>query len=282
MFRQIIRLSSPGAQVMIAFFIMILSALVIGSFTNHLPDTVEWALIRQILASTVMFVLPPLVLLNARDELPNHAWRLRPNTDWRLWLPALLTLLMLLSFGEYLVQTFSNWEGAPDWWIEMREAASSSQGFLESIIHGGPLVSALGALLVVFIGPLGEEFFFRGTVQRLFAFTLKPAVAILISALLFTLFHSQIDQAASIFIMGLFLGLLYHRTQSLWVVIVSHMAFNGVNYLLELGYISWPTGELMVFGGLAMAILMIAISRKLPPTLPPLVRMKDSPDKSEE
>jgi ABC-2 type transport system permease protein/sodium transport system permease protein len=86
-----------------------------------------------------------------------------------------------------------------------------------------------------------EEFFFRGFVYSSLQQLSRPA-AILISAVLFGLFHVVVGSVLAIerflptTLMGLFLGWLAYRTASIWPGIFLHAAHNGL--LLMTAYYS--------------------------------------------
>ncbi|MEM6955934.1 MAG: CPBP family intramembrane glutamic endopeptidase [Myxococcota bacterium] len=72
---------------------------------------------------------------------------------------------------------------------------------------------------------LGEEFFFRGLVQRSWGDGWR---AITISALSFSAFHMDPHHVAGVIPLGFYLAWLGARTGSLWVCVVTHTANNAV------------------------------------------------------
>lgn len=86
-------------------------------------------------------------------------------------------------------------------------------------------------LFVVIIGPLAEEFFFR----KILIDRLRPMgerTAILVSALIFGLFHGNFSQAPYAFLLGLVLGYLYLRNGQMWIGFVLHALINFFNGVL--------------------------------------------------
>jgi len=72
-----------------------------------------------------------------------------------------------------------------------------------------------------------EEVFFRGTIMP--SFEKHGAVpALVLSALLFSLFHVSFVNFFSIFILGLIIGLVVMKTGSLWGGILYHIFNNGI------------------------------------------------------
>ena len=87
-------------------------------------------------------------------------------------------------------------------------------------------------LLATFIVPVYEELFFRGFVHNALGNRLKFWPAILLSSLIFGLFHLIPAQIITAFLLGIVLGWLYERSGSLWIAILCHLVNNGVAMLL--------------------------------------------------
>ncbi len=123
--------------------------------------------------------------------------------------------------------------------------------------------SAWGVLVIGLLIPIAEEFTFRGAVLNSLlkwdkAYG-KPWLAILLSALLFSLMHLNLAQLPFAFLAGLMLGWLSYRTGSLLPSIVMHVVNNTVSCLgammTEEGdpetlaeYFSSPVLEYLVIG----------------------------------
>lgn len=92
-------------------------------------------------------------------------------------------------------------------------------------------------LMTVILAPLLEEFLFRGLIQKSIVKTgLNPKVAILISAFIFGAFHVYPWQFVGAFLLGLVLGLVYEKTQSLVLPILLHAFNNLISALLIMKY----------------------------------------------
>lgn len=91
---------------------------------------------------------------------------------------------------------------------------------------------------VVLIVPIIEEILFRGFLQNWLRGYLKPSFAILITSVIFALFHfspeqgwSNITILSSLFILSCFLGYLVERTQSLRTSMGLHSTFNLISVI---------------------------------------------------
>ena len=90
-----------------------------------------------------------------------------------------------------------------------------------------------GYFAVGLLAPVCEELVFRGAVLRaLLKWTPRHWVAIAASALFFALVHANPAQMPHAFVIGLLLGWLYYRTDSVVPGIVYHWVNNSVAYVL--------------------------------------------------
>ena len=99
---------------------------------------------------------------------------------------------------------------------------------LEAIVRAESLPELAYVWLIAALGAaVSEEFLFRGVLQNGLASRLRGGVAVLLTALVFAILHT-IWRFPPAFILGIFLGLLYWRTGSLWPPIVAHLTINTV------------------------------------------------------
>lgn len=107
-------------------------------------------------------------------------------------------------------------------------------------IYGSPVPSDYNEFLIyipamVLSAGICEEFFFRGIVMSRFQILGKKN-AIIISAVLFGIFHFNFQNLIGPVILGLVFGYLVFRTGSIYAAVLGHMTNNIV--ALTLGYIS--------------------------------------------
>lgn len=89
--------------------------------------------------------------------------------------------------------------------------------FIQEIMMGLIQNKWSSFILLVIVASLTEELLFRGVVLRGFLSHYKKVSAITVSAILFSLFHMNIYQFFSAFILGLILGWIYAETRSLYL-----------------------------------------------------------------
>lgn len=90
-----------------------------------------------------------------------------------------------------------------------------------------------GYFVIGLLAPLTEELVFRGAVLRaLLRWKSNPWVGITISAALFTLIHMNPAQMPHAFLVGLLLGWMYYRTDSIVPGVIYHWVNNTVAYVM--------------------------------------------------
>ncbi len=91
-------------------------------------------------------------------------------------------------------------------------------------------------VLTVGMAPgIGEEFLFRGYVQTRLSERFGAWPAIVATALLFGGLHLDLVQGTFAFLMGLYLGLLVERTQSIWPAVLCHATNNSLAVMAQIG-----------------------------------------------
>ena len=92
----------------------------------------------------------------------------------------------------------------------------------------------VGLAVVTVVGPICEELLFRGGVQRSLHRAFSPSVAIVCSALIFSIVHLNPVQVPAAFVLGLLLGFSYWWTRSLIAPICIHVVNNSVASMMAL------------------------------------------------
>lgn len=94
----------------------------------------------------------------------------------------------------------------------------------------------LGILCIAILGPVIEELIFRGAITQALLKKYSPAWAIVISALVFGLFHINPAQIVSATLIGLLLAWIYYKTASLVPCILIHILNNTLSVYLNIKY----------------------------------------------
>ena len=98
-----------------------------------------------------------------------------------------------------------------------------------------------GYLTIGLLAPVCEELVFRGAILRTLLRWRRGWAAIAISALLFSLVHANPVQMPHAFVIGLLLGWLYYRTDSVVPGVVYHWVNNSIAYVV---YNLYPNPEM--------------------------------------
>ena len=121
--------------------------------------------------------------------------------------------------------------------FKLTTSTPAMKAFYDQIVEllgsmtGGPFWSSF--LLVAIFAPIFEEWLCRGMVLRGLLTKMKPAWAIVVSALFFALIHMNPWQALNAFIIGVVMGYVYYKTGSLWLTMLIHFVNNGAAVVLS-------------------------------------------------
>jgi hypothetical protein len=127
----------------------------------------------------------------------------------------------------------------PSVWLQehMPELPNLVEGEFDMIMK-----DRMGYFVVGLLAPLAEEMVFRGAILRsLLRWKSNPWVGIVISAILFAVIHMNPAQMPHAFLIGLLLGWMYWRTDSIVPGVVYHWVNNTVAYIL---YNIYPNPDL--------------------------------------
>ena len=92
-------------------------------------------------------------------------------------------------------------------------------------------------LIMAIIPAFGEELFFRGFLQNTFLNFFKSShLAIVITSILFSLIHFDLEGFIPRLFLGAILGYMFLWTQSLWVPIIAHFVNNALAIIISYPY----------------------------------------------
>lgn len=122
--------------------------------------------------------------------------------------------------------------------VTLNADIENSRLIAASVQYYSSLVPFMGTILMILnllvIAPVSEEIAFRGIVYSRIEKELKPVAAIIVSAALFGIMHFMaggIILVAGAIIMGLSLGLLLYKYNSLWICIIAHICANVPDFV---------------------------------------------------
>ena len=177
-------------------------------------------------------------------------------------LPAVLLALWVAirlsrtPFADYLALRWTSWSNVligvvalfvvvMGWDLVSRLTGREvTPGFMGDVLQSARADNALWLLVIAFCvaAPITEEFFARGFLYRGWSESaLRPGGAILLSSLVWTALHLQYDWffLGEVLSIGLLLGYLRYRSNSIWLTVVLH----GLNNLAAVVQTMWLTGS---------------------------------------
>jgi len=129
----------------------------------------------------------------------------------------IIVVILYLIFGDTITETLD--AGVEYQW---------------SVFDGSTLLSSsIGFLSFVIVGPIHEELLYRGVIQRYLRTKYSIRTSIIVSSIIFGLAHIHPGLILSSFVLGLFLGYIYHKWDNLWYAVILHMLINLQPFFLQ-------------------------------------------------
>ena len=122
----------------------------------------------------------------------------------------------------------------------------------------------LSLFVIAFCPALFEEMFFRGAMQNLFTRWFRgPWAAIILTAIIFSIIHLSFYGFLVRFALGVILGFIFYYSGSLWLSILFHFLFNGIQvtalYIMTMNGVKNKNIEesFPLWGGLIALLLLL-------------------------
>jgi len=195
--------------------------------TSSAPTGKEpiWLLAASALALWTPFIVMLVVLsrkLGSGNFWSDYSVRFRPMDALGIPLGVASQILLVSAVYWPLRKAFPSTFNSAD----VEERARD----LYDRAHGWWLVVLV--LVVVVGAPIVEELVYRGFIQGTLRGTMNHGVALVVTALWFTLIHFTPVEYPGLFAIALVLGFSYHFSRRIGLSIVTHMAFNATGLLL--------------------------------------------------
>ena len=222
--------SSPGMQ-LFCLFISMFFGMILGSFVIIFLPASSLA-IKHILSSLFIFLFPVLfctLSFNLYSIKTFFASSLKISAA----LLAILLLLVsfpLMEFLSKISSTISFESFAPQVQRFFDTSQEASVKSIKMLFANGNISTLLLNLIVIAVTPaIVEELFFRGCLQTtVMKFFKSPHLAIWIVAIIFSLFHMQIDGCITRVVLGALLGYLYYYGGNIIYPIIFHFFNNAI------------------------------------------------------
>ena len=213
------------------------------------PDAENLGLVKyfQIIQSVFLFLVPALIVAWLYSEhLPQYLLADKRPGILTLAL-VMLTLILAIPFLNALA-LFNSEIVLPQWMhsIEVRiKSMEETAGRLTGLFltGGDGFTLALNMFMIAVLPALGEEFLFRGVIQRLLTeWTTNKHVGVWMAAFIFSFIHFQFYGFLPRFLLGLYFGYLLVWSSCIWVPVTGHFINNGVA-VLYYHFSTKPMGE---------------------------------------
>jgi membrane protease YdiL (CAAX protease family) len=211
------------------------------------PGSVPVLKYLQIIQSISLFILPALFAGFFFGGNTGNYLGMNKLATGRIFLATILIIFVSLPIINWatslneMIKLPDFLKGIEDWMKETEEkAAGLTEAFLNVNSPGGLLVNLL---MIAVIPAIGEELFFRGLLQRLFAEWFRNVhLAIFLIAFLFAAIHLQFYGFLPRMILGVLFGYLFYWTGSIWVPVFAHFLNNAsaviISFLANRGTLS--------------------------------------------
>ena len=275
----------PFVKLLLLVMIMLVSTLVvfIVGFIAALPfwgegllkgldlagaDDLNLVRYMQLLSHIGMFVVSSLVfafLVGGRPLRYLQAHKKPAAPGMVLAVLIMLAVLPLVNYVMEINQQMSLPESLrhlEEWMRQAEDAAQvMTERFLQVTTYQGLLFNIF---LIAIVPAIGEEFIFRGALQRIFhQWSRNAHVAVILTAIIFSAIHFQFYGFLPRVVLGMVLGYMMVITGNIWVPVLGHFFNNAaavVTYFIVHNYTEMDPGEV---GGQSFGFLLALISLAL-------------------
>ncbi|NCO55755.1 MAG: hypothetical protein COZ21_00330 [Bacteroidetes bacterium CG_4_10_14_3_um_filter_31_20] len=202
------------------------------------PTNIKVLKFLQLVQSVGLFIVPPFIFGYFCYPSVSEFLRINKKTSIRMLIVSILATVSFLPFSNWL-SYLNSFLQLPSFMSEIEIWMRNSEDYATKITQAFLNVNSVpelfyNILLIAIIPALGEEFLFRGLLQRIFIeWTKSKHWGIWISALAFSAIHLQFFGFLPRLFLGLFFGYLLEFTGSLWLPILAHFINNLTGVLLS-------------------------------------------------
>ncbi|HTL80517.1 MAG TPA: CPBP family intramembrane glutamic endopeptidase [Bacteroidia bacterium] len=187
--------------------------------------------IALVFQSIILFAIPAVVFANVFPHDRFSFFRLGVKVKWMQFFFGVLAMIVIVPGVDWTYELLRNAMTDPDL-KAIQEMGEKSGALLERMPHLGDLFACL--FVSALVPAVCEELFFRACIQQsLKEWIGKPHLAVIITALFFSMLHFNPAGIAGIFISGLMLGYAFEWTGSLRINIAMHFFFNATSLFEE-------------------------------------------------
>lgn len=152
---------------------------------------------------------------------------------WWYFVVGIVVIIASTPFVDIIAQWNNTWHFHGD--ELLRKMTQASEILTKKMIKGQSVSNLILASISIALFPaVFEEWFFRETLQKLFiSWTKNAYIGILITSIIFSLFHFDLFNFIPRVVLGMVLGLLFYYSKCIYVNMTAHFINN---FIVVLGY----------------------------------------------
>ncbi len=213
------------------------------------PDTENIGVIKffQITQSVFLFIIPAMLAAWLFSENSFTYLKADRKASGITLLMVLLSLFVAVPMLNAVTDLNSQFN--LPWWLDGLEkkmmAMEDNAGRLTKLflVSDSTIDLAVNFVMIAILPAIGEEFLFRGVLQRVFIdWTKNSHVGIILAAFIFSFIHFQFYGFFPRFLLGLYFGYLMVWSGSIWVPVAGHLINNGMA-VIYYHFATKPMGE---------------------------------------
>lgn len=221
----------------------------------------------QILSHLGLFVIPGFLFAYLVDRRPMRYLRggRIPRTaslvfSALLMIAAVPVVYVLMQYNQQL--SLPEALGNLEQW--MRQSEDAAEEMMAQFLNvSGGRAYFFNIMMIAVLPAIGEEFIFRGAIQRIFKqWTGSSHLAVFIAAVLFSAMHLQFFRFLPLLLLGIFLGYMFVITKNIWVPVFAHFFNNAA--AVTFYYLAYNTDmfstNAIAGGWLALYIIVLSIA----------------------
>ncbi len=220
--------------------------------------SVKYALPLTLLANAV-FILATAIFYNMKSRYSSFQERVGIKPFNKKALPYIVCLGICVLYSVNLIISLAiTYLPVPESWIKMLNENS------DAILSSGMFMQIL---TVAIIGPIAEELLFRGLMLGSLSKHCNKWLAIIATSLIFGLVHGHPIGIIYASCLGILMGWLYCKTESLIAPIIFHMIYN----LFSLASPNMNDSTFLIVGaaGTLISVACVILIAKTPKYIPP-------------
>lgn len=210
-------------SIFVAFVIAGIGAVILTRFIG-----VKSAGLLALVVGEALIIVPALIFINSRSYSLTKTLRLNP-VPFSVILTSILIAASLQPIADEIDRLISSVIPYPEF---LEKLLAQAEETLTVDSFGVFLAISFGAVI---FAAISEEALFRGFLQKSLEADIKPIGAVLVSSLVFAIVHFS-PQLIQIFLIGILLGYIALRTDSIVPTVIIHLLNNALAILfLNLG-----------------------------------------------